>query len=62
MGMDDFEGKLRKLALVMDDMEKRRINNNSLIVDLGDETKITISQKKVLGRTQQNKNGKQYRI
>ena len=62
MGMDDFERKLRKLAVVISDMEKRGINNSSLTVDLADAAKITISQKKVLGRTQSNKNGKQYRI
>jgi cell division protein FtsQ len=62
MGMDDFEKKLRKLALVINDMEKRGINSSSLTVDLADAAKITISQKNVLGRTQSNKNGKQYRI
>ena len=62
MGMEDFEKKLRKLALVMNDREKRGINNSSLTVDLADAAKITISQKNVLGRTQSNKNGKQYRI
>ena len=54
--------ELRKLALVMNDREKRGINNSSLTVDLADAAKITISQKNVLGRTQSNKNGKQYRI
>jgi cell division protein FtsQ len=62
MGMDDFERKLRKLALVLNDMEKRGINNNHLTVDLVDATKITIQQKNALGRTQPDKNGKQYRI
>lgn len=62
MGMNDFERKLRKLALVMNDREKRGINNNYLNVDLADAEKITISQKNALGRTQSNKNGKQYRI
>ena len=62
MGMDDFERKLRKLALVMNDREKRGISSNSLTVDLADAEKITISQKIVLGRTQSNKNGRQYRI
>ena len=62
MGMDDFERKLRKLALVMNDREKRGISSNSLTVDLADAEKITISQKNVLGRTQSNKNGRQYRI
>jgi len=62
MGMEDFEKKLRKLALVMNDREKRGINNSSLTVDLADAAKITLSQKNVLGRTQSNKNGKQYRI
>jgi len=62
MGANDFERKLRKLALVINDMEKRGINNNYLTVDLADAEKITISQKNALGRTQSNKNGKQYRI
>ncbi len=62
MGMDDFERKLRKLALVMNDMEKRGINNNYLTIDLADAAKITIQQKNALGRTQSNKNGKHYRI
>jgi len=62
MGMDDFERKLRKLALVLNDMEKRGINNSYLTVDLADAAKITIQQKNAMGRTQQNKNGKQYRI
>lgn len=62
MGMEDFEKKLRKLALVMNDREKRGINNSSLTVDLADAAKITISQKNAMGRTQPNKSGKQYRI
>jgi cell division protein FtsQ len=62
MGMDDFERKLRKLALVMNDMEKRGINNSHLTVDLADEAKITIQQKNVLSHTQPTKNGRQYRI
>jgi cell division protein FtsQ len=62
MGMDDYERKLRKLALVLNDMEKRGINSNYLTVDLADAAKITIQQKNALGRTQPNNNGKQYRI
>ena len=62
MGMDDFEKKLRKLALVLNDREKRGISSIYLIVDLADAAKITISQNNALGRTQPNKNGKQYRI
>jgi len=62
MGMDDFEKKLRKLALVLNDREKRGINSIYLNVDLADAAKITISQNNALGRTQPNKNGKQYRI
>ncbi len=62
MGMDDFERKLRKLALVLNDMEKRGINSNYLTVDLADAAKITIQQKSALGRTQSHKSGKQYRL
>jgi cell division protein FtsQ len=62
MGMDDYERKLRKLALVLNDMEKRGVNSNYLTVDLADAAKITIQQKSASGRTQHDKNGKQYRI
>ncbi|MEI6608795.1 MAG: FtsQ-type POTRA domain-containing protein [Deltaproteobacteria bacterium] len=62
MGVDDFEKKLRKLALVLNDREKRGINSIYLNVDLADAAKITISQNNALGRTQPNKNGKQYMI
>ena len=62
MGLNDFEKKLRKLSLVLNDMEKRGISNSYLTVDLADAEKITIQQKNAMGRTQPNKNGKQYRI
>ena len=62
MGVDDFERKLRKLALVLNDMEKRGISNNYLTVDLADAAKITIQQRNAMSRTQPDKNGKQYRI
>jgi cell division protein FtsQ len=62
MGVSDFERKLRKLALVLTEREKRGINNNYLNVDLADAEKITIQQKNAQDRTQPDKNGKQYRI
>jgi len=62
MGANDFERKLRKLALVLNEREKRGIGNNYLNVDLADAEKITIQQKNAQDRTQPDKNGKQYRI
>jgi len=62
MGVSDFERKLRKLALVLTEREKRGINNNYLNVDLADAEKITIQQKNAQDRTQPGKNGKQYSI
>ena len=62
MGVSDFEKKLRKLALVLNEREKRGISNNYLNVDLADAEKITIQQKSAQDRTQPDKNGKQYRI
>jgi hypothetical protein len=62
MGMDDFERKLRKLALVLNDMEKRGIKKSYMTVDLVDAEKITIQQKDIAGRSQQNINGKQFKI
>jgi len=62
MGVSDFERKLRKFALVLNEREKRGINSNYLNVDLADVEKITIQQKNAQDRTQPDKNGKQYRI
>ena len=62
MGVSDFERKLRKLALVLNERERSGISNNSLNVDLADAEKITIQQKSAQDRTQPDKNGKQYRI
>ena len=62
MGVTDFEKKLRKLALVLTEREKRGISNNYLNVDLADVEKITIQQKNAQNRTQPDKNGKQYKI
>jgi hypothetical protein len=60
--VNDFERKLRKLALVLNEREKRGANNNYLNVDLADEEKITVLQKNAQNPTQPDKNGKQYRI
>lgn len=62
MGAGDFEKKLRKLALVLTEREKRGISNSYLNVDLADAEKITIQQKNAQDRTRPDKNGKQYRI
>ena len=61
-GMDNFEGKLKQLKLVMADLEKRGIKKGFLCVDLCDESKITVQRKNAFVRTDQDKKNRRYRI
>lgn len=62
LGMDDFENKLNQLDLVMADLEKRGLRKGYICADLCDVTKITIQHKNALGKMEQGKKGKEYRI
>jgi cell division protein FtsQ len=61
LGMDDYENKLQQLNAVLADLDKRGLNKGYICADLCDITKITISRKNVLERTEPGKKGKQYR-
>jgi cell division protein FtsQ len=62
LGMGGFESKLKKLTLVLADLEQRGMKNGYLCIDLSDESKITVQRKNAPGRIEQGNKGKQYLI
>jgi cell division protein FtsQ len=61
-GMGSFESKLKKLTLVLADLEQRGMKNGYLCIDLSDESKVTVQRKNAPGRIEQGNKGKQYLI
>jgi len=62
LGMGGFESKLKKLTLVLADLEQRGMKNGYLCIDLSDESKVTVQRKNAPGRIEQGNKGKQYLI
>ena len=62
LGMGGFESKLKKLTLVLADLEQRGMKNGYLCIDLSDELKVTVQRKNAPGRIEQGNKGKQYLI
>jgi cell division protein FtsQ len=62
LGIGDFESKLKKLTLVLADLEQRGMKNGYLCIDLSDESKVTVQRKNAPGRIEQGNKGKQYLI
>ncbi|MCL2669157.1 MAG: FtsQ-type POTRA domain-containing protein [Syntrophaceae bacterium] len=48
LGFDGYEGKLRKLAPVMADLDRKNLNAGFLLIDLSDPAKINVQQRSVL--------------
>ncbi len=49
LGFDNYENKLKRLAPVMEDLNRRNLKPGFLLIDLSDPTKITVQRKNVLG-------------
>jgi cell division protein FtsQ len=62
LGMGGFESKLKKLTLVLADLEQRGMKNGYLCIDLSDESKVTVQRKNAPGRIEQGNKEKQYLI
>ena len=62
LGMGGFESKLKKLTLVLADLEQRGMKKGYLCIDLSDESKVTVQRKNTPGRIEQSNKGKQYLI
>ena len=62
LGIGDFESKLKKLTLVLANLEQRGMKNGYLCIDLSDELKVTVQRKNAPGRIEQGNKGKQYLI
>ena len=62
LGTGGFESKMKKLTLVLADLEQRGMKNGYLCIDLSDESKVTVQRKNAPGRIEQDNKGKQYLI
>lgn len=62
LGFDGFENKIRKLKLVLTDLENRGMKTGYLHVDLSDESKVTIKRKSVPEIVERENKGKNYLI
>jgi cell division protein FtsQ len=60
LGTGGFESKMKKLTLVLADLEQRGMKNGYLCIDLSDESKVTVQRKNAPGRIEQGNKGKQY--
>jgi hypothetical protein len=60
--MGGFESKLKKLTLVLADLEQRGMKHGYLCIDLSEESKVTVQRKDTPGRIEQGNKGKQYLI
>jgi cell division septal protein FtsQ len=62
LGRDGFEGKLKKLKIVLADLENRGMKNGYLYVDLSDDSKVTIKRKNVPEKVETDDKGNHYLI
>jgi len=62
LGRYHFTDKVRRLDVVLADLEKRGMKNGRLFVDLADISKVTVQRKDEPGKAQEQKKGPQYRI
>lgn len=60
MGKDDYENKLKQLSIVMEDMEKRGLASGYICIDLCDITKITVSRRNGVGKTETVKKSRHF--
>jgi len=48
LGFDNYENKLKRLAPVMADLDRRNIKSDFLLINVSDPTKITVQRKNIL--------------
>ena len=62
LGKDGFENKLKKLKIVLADLDNRGMKTGYVCVDLSDDSKVTIKRKNIPERMAQDDKNKQYQI
>lgn len=62
LGHDQFEEKLRQLAVVLADLEKRGARKGYLFVDLADISKVTVRHQENVEKTKDRPKGPQYKL
>jgi cell division protein FtsQ len=62
LGFEGYEAKLRRLAPVMEDLDRKNLKSAFLLIDLNDPAKISVQRRNILGPTAPAARGKGYRM
>lgn len=62
LGFDGYETKLKRLAPVMEDLDKKNLKSAFLLIDLNDPAKINVQRRNIMGPTGSAGKGKGYRM
>jgi len=62
LGKDGFKSKLKKLKIVLADLENRGMKNGGLYIDLSDDSKVTIKRKNIPEKVETDDKGNHYLI
>lgn len=62
LGKDGFKSKLKKLKMVLADLENRGMKNGGLYIDLSDDSKVTIKRKTIPEKVETDDKGNHYLI
>lgn len=61
-GFDGYENKLKRLAPVMADLDRRNLKSGFLLIDLSDPAKVDVQRRNILGPAGRVSGGKGYRM
>ena len=61
-GFDGYEDKLKRLAPVMADLDRRNLKSGFLLIDLSDPAKVNVQRRNILGPAGPVGSGKGYRM
>lgn len=62
VGFDGYEGKLKRLAPVMEDLDRKNMRSAFLMIDLNDPAKINVERRNILAPAGPAAKGKGYRM
>lgn len=62
LGFDGYETKLKRLAPVMEDLDKKNLKSAFLLIDLNDPAKINVQRRNIMGPAGPAGKGKGYRM
>jgi hypothetical protein len=62
VGFDGYEGKLKRLAPVMEDLDRKNLRSAFLLIDLNDPAKINVERRNILAPAGPAGKGKGFRM